>query len=198
MGSSESALAQEKAAFRARMRAARAALGPEERGAAAERVERALFALPELVGAETVLAFAAFGSEIPTAGILARLESEGRRVLVPFLVDGAMEAGRAGGPTVASSYGALEPADRTATDPSTIDAVLVPGLAFDRFGGRIGYGGAYFDRYLRRIRPGAHRIAVGFAVQVVDRVPMGPDDERVDLIVTEASVLRCAPPRPRA
>jgi 5-formyltetrahydrofolate cyclo-ligase len=80
-------------------------------------------------------------------------------------------------------------------DPSTIDAVLVPGLAFDRSGGRIGYGGAYFDRYLRRIPAAAPRIAIGFGMQVVDRVPMAEHDERVDLVVTDAGVIRCSPPR---
>jgi 5-formyltetrahydrofolate cyclo-ligase len=195
MGSPGTDLAAEKAALRVRMRAARAALSTEERTAAAAAVEAALFELPELAGAGTVLAFASFGSEIPTAAILARLAREGKRVLVPFLVDGAMEAAPAGGPTVATSYGAEEPADRPAVDPSTIDAVLVPGLAFDRSGGRIGYGGAYFDRYLRRIPAAAPRIAIGFGMQVVDRVPMAEHDERVDLVVTDAGVIRCSPPR---
>jgi 5-formyltetrahydrofolate cyclo-ligase len=197
MASSETELAAEKAALRARMRATRAGLPAGERAAAAAAVEATLFRLPELAGAGTVLAFASFGSEIPTAAILDRLARGGKRVVVPFLVEGAMEAAPAGGPTVVTSYGAQEPADRTAVDPSTIDAVLVPGLAFDRSGGRIGYGGAYFDRYLRRIPPSSPRIAVGFGGQLVDRVPMAEWDERVDLVVTEAGVIRCSPPRAR-
>jgi 5-formyltetrahydrofolate cyclo-ligase len=195
MGEPESELAVEKAALRARMREARAALTSEERAASAAAVNRTLTDLPELERATTVLAFASFGSEIPTAEILARLARSGKRVLVPFLIRGAMEAAPHGGPTVASSYGALEPADRTPVDPSIVEAVLVPGLAFDGSGGRLGYGAAYFDRYLRRIPPDAPRIAIGFGLQVVDRVPMGVGDERVDLVVTEAEVIRCSPPR---
>ena len=114
MGSTGIRIAAEKAELRARMKAARAARSTEERAAAAAAVEAALFELPELNGAGTVLAFASFGSEMPTAAILARLAGEGRRVLVPFLVEGAMEAAPAGGPTVATSYGAREPADRAA------------------------------------------------------------------------------------
>ncbi|HEY7280616.1 MAG TPA: 5-formyltetrahydrofolate cyclo-ligase [Actinomycetota bacterium] len=195
MGGSESELPAEKAALRARMRAARSALSSEERSSAADVVEWALAKLPELERAETVLAFASFGSEIPTGEILAWLARSGRRVLVPFLTGGAMEAAPFGGPMAATSYGPLEPADRTAVDPSSVEAVLVPGLAFDRSGGRLGYGGAYFDRYLRRIQPSAPRIAIGFGVQVVDRVPMGRADERVDLVVTETGVIRCSPAR---
>ncbi len=195
MGTSGTDVADEKAALRTRMRAARAMLSPEERAAAAAAVEAALFGLAELVRAGTVLGFASFGSEIPTAAILDRLAREGKSVLVPFLVDGRMEAAPAGGATVATSYGALEPADRTPVDPAAVDAVLVPGLAFDPAGGRTGYGGAYFDRYLRRTPREAPRIAIGFGLQVVDRVPMAAWDERVDLVVTETRVIRCAPPR---
>jgi 5-formyltetrahydrofolate cyclo-ligase len=194
---SDHATATAKQALRARMRAARAAVAPDEGAAAAARVEATLMELPAIRRASTVLAFASFGSEIPTAGILSRLRSAGKRVLLPFLTDGEVEAAfvAADAPMVASSYGPVEPADRGAADPSAIDVVILPGLAFDRFGRRLGYGGGYLDRYLRRVRASSPRIAIGFALQVVDEVPASANDERVDLVVTEAGVVEC-PPRP--
>jgi 5-formyltetrahydrofolate cyclo-ligase len=188
---------ESKAALRARMRAARAALSAEEREAASRRVEERVMALPAVGRARTVLLFASFGSEVATAGMVDRLLAAGKRVLLPFLDGGAMEAAAVepGEAMVATSYGPREPAGRKAADPGEVDLVIAPGLAFDRSGNRIGYGGAFYDRYLRRIPAMATRIGVGFAVQVVDEVPTAEHDERLDLVVTEAGVIECAPPR---
>ena len=65
----------------------------------------------------------------------------------------------------------------------------VPGVAFDREGGRLGYGGGFFDRLLPSTRTGVARIAGAFDVQIVDRVPRGPQDLAVDCVVTPTSVI---------
>ena len=69
--------------------------------------------------------------------------------------------------------------------PGAVDVVLVPGVVFDAYGGRIGYGGEYYDRLLGEVSEGTARVAGAFEVQLVDEVPMEPGDRRVDLIVTE-------------
>ena len=66
-----------------------------------------------------------------------------------------------------------------------IDWVLVPGVAFDRDGRRLGYGGGYYDRLLPLLSPRAARVAGAFDLQIVDRVPAAPHDVAVDAIVTE-------------
>ena len=76
--------------------------------------------------------------------------------------------------------------------PMEIDLVAAPGLAFDRSGGRIGYGGGYFDGFLRRVRSDCAVAGVCFAEQLVAEVPAGPDDVRVDVVVTDAEVIRPA------
>ncbi|MBR0655667.1 5-formyltetrahydrofolate cyclo-ligase [Plastoroseomonas arctica] len=70
------------------------------------------------------------------------------------------------------------------------DVVLVPLLAFDRAGGRLGYGGGYYDRTLAGL-PDAHAIGVAFASQEMPEVPMGPHDWRLPVVATEAGVIRC-------
>jgi 5-formyltetrahydrofolate cyclo-ligase len=70
-----------------------------------------------------------------------------------------------------------------------IDFVLVPGVAFDRLGRRMGYGGGYFDRLLPHLAPRAVRVAGAFEIQLVDRVPAAPHDIAVDAIVTESREL---------
>jgi 5-formyltetrahydrofolate cyclo-ligase len=177
------------------MRAARAAIGPEERARRSRRIEERLFALPEMASARTILLFYSFGSEVATGGMAARIRTEGKRLLLPYVEGDAMNAAevREGDELIRAPYGAREPARRVPIDPAVVDLVVAPGLAFDRRGHRLGYGGGFYDRYLARLRPEAVRVGIGFDVQVVDEVPAGPGDQRVDLVVTEAGVLDCRP-----
>jgi 5-formyltetrahydrofolate cyclo-ligase len=92
---------------------------------------------------------------------------------------------RSGDPVKPSSFGALEPAAGEPVGPEEIDVVVVPGLAFDRRGHRVGYGGGFYDRFLGRLRPDALTVGICFSVQVVDEVPHGRGDRPVDLVVTE-------------
>jgi 5-formyltetrahydrofolate cyclo-ligase len=71
-----------------------------------------------------------------------------------------------------------------ALEPGAIDVVVVPGLAFDPAGNRVGYGGGHYDRYLRRLARSALRVGICFPRQLVPEVPHGEGDEPVDLVVT--------------
>lgn len=189
--------AREKADLRDRMRALRAALPPDERLRLAEAVEDRVFGLPEIRAARTVLLFYSFGSEVETSEMARRVHAEGKRLLLPFLEEERMEAGevRPDDELVVSGYGPREPARRVAVDPAEVDVVVAPGLAFDRQGYRLGYGGGHYDRYLHRMGPRALRIGIGFADQIVERVPREPSDERLDIVVTDEEVVDCRPPR---
>jgi 5-formyltetrahydrofolate cyclo-ligase len=188
--------AARKEALRERMRRARAAIPPAERAVLAARVEARLLALPELRDARTVLLFYSFGTEVPTAVLARRLLQRGYRVLLPYLTGDAMEAAevRPGSRLEATDYGPKEPVDRLAVHPERIDLVISPGLAFDRAGRRLGYGGGYYDRYLRRLGAHAARVGIGFSPQVVHEVPAEVTDEPVDVIVTDADVIRIEDP----
>ena len=96
---------------------------------------------------------------------------------------------RVGEPLDPSALGPMEPRG-DALDPATVDAVLVPGVAFDRSGRRLGYGRGFYDRYFRLLRPGVPRIGLGYGLQVVEAVPTGAWDLAVDLVVTEVEVIR--------
>lgn len=174
------------------MRDRRASLAPDERERLARRAAALLLSLPEVAGARAVLLFSAFGTEVPTAGLRAKLLHDGARVLLPFLTEaGEMEAAEVspGEPLAASGYGPREPASRVPIDPAQIDLAIVPGLAFDRRGGRLGYGGGHYDRYLARLAPGTPVVGLAFSLQLVDRVPTDSGDRRVDLVVTDEGVV---------
>jgi 5-formyltetrahydrofolate cyclo-ligase len=75
--------------------------------------------------------------------------------------------------------------------PTKIDAVIAPGLAFDYSGRRVGFGGGYFDWFLKQLPEGALRLAVAYRFQVLDSVPQDPWDERVQKIFTENDMINC-------
>ncbi len=191
-GGPQPASSMTKEELRASMRRVRAAIPPAERSRLAELIEEGLFNLPDVVDAETILLFYSFGTEVATAGMAERILEAGKRLLLPYLADdGSMEAAevRRGDPLAPSSYGPREPATGVAVEPETVDVVVTPGLAFDRSGNRLGYGGGYYDRYLERMGHTAIRIGIAFSLQIVDRIPAEPADQRVDVIVTDQEVL---------
>ena len=76
-------------------------------------------------------------------------------------------------------------------DPAQIDLVLVPGVAFDRWGNRLGYGAGFYDRLFQRLPPSALRVACVHDALLVDRVPAEPHDAPVDLLLTESMAMVC-------
>jgi 5-formyltetrahydrofolate cyclo-ligase len=187
-------LKKAKRAVRREVLARRDAIPSADRARLGEAVARRFLALPELEGAEVVMAFSSFGSELPTEPLIDALVSRGVTVALPRLVDGDLEprSWRPGDPTTTAPFGALEPAGGAIVAPETVDLVVTPAVAFDRAGRRVGYGGGYYDRFLPRTRDDALRAGVAFAVQVVDGdLPSGAFDLGVDVIVTESETIRC-------
>lgn len=86
----------------------------------------------------------------------------------------------------------LEPAaDLPVVDPATLDVVLVPGVAFDRCGGRLGSGGGYYDRFLPTTP--ALRVGIAFDQCLAEELPYGEHDQRMDWVATPTEIIHCAP-----
>jgi 5-formyltetrahydrofolate cyclo-ligase len=191
-------LKRAKRSLRREVGALRDALPAAERQRAAAAIhERALAEITRIEAPATVMAFWSFGSEVPTAPLIQRLSKRGDRVALPRIVDGDLQARlyRPGDPVTETSFGAKEPARGSAVDPADIDLVLTPGLAFDRRGYRVGYGKGYYDRFLARAGAKATRLALCFALQVLEDVPTASFDLPVDVIVTEEERIDCAEAR---
>lgn len=182
-----------KRALRREVRAARDALGEMERASGSRRIAERVLALPELEAVRAVMAFASFGSEVDTGPLLEGLALRGVRLAMPRLVDGEIvpTSYALGGMLQPTSFGVPEPVAGDAVPPTELDVVVTPGLAFDREGFRLGYGGGFYDRLFRRIPDGTPRVAIAFAVQVVAQVPHGGTDLPIDVLVTEHEVIRC-------
>lgn len=79
-----------------------------------------------------------------------------------------------------------DPSAPMPADPRSLDVVIVPGLAFTRAGDRLGQGGGWYDRFLGEVGDGCTTIGVGFAIQVLDELPVVEHDVRLGVVVTEA------------
>lgn len=186
-------LKKRKKAIRAEVLAARNAIPAAERARRSEAIAKRLVALPDVAEASTVMVFSSFGSEVDTAPIIERLAARGARVLLPRIMDREMHAVAyaPGDPVTTAPFGAREPRDGEPVDPREIDVVVTPGLAFDRHGNRVGYGGGFYDRFLKETRSDVPRVGLCFALQVLGEVPQGQADQPVTHIVTEEGLIEC-------
>jgi 5-formyltetrahydrofolate cyclo-ligase len=186
-------LKRHKRRVRNAVRKERDALPLDVREERAERVVRRFLDLREVRRARTIMLFSSFGSEVPTGSLIERLHSRGVVVALPRIEGAALVPVpyAPGDPTTTTSFGAKEPVGEARLVPSTIDVVGVPGVAFDREGRRIGYGGGYYDRFLRGLP--AFTVGLVFGFQVVDQdLPAGRFDLPVDAIVTEDETIRAS------
>jgi 5-formyltetrahydrofolate cyclo-ligase len=184
-----------KRALRESVLARRDRLSAAARRAHSALVFDQLVTLPELTTAARVMCFVSFGSEVDTAPLVRWCLDQGKRVALPRIVGRRhMEAFWVTDPVAdleSGSYGIREPRPGLPqASPAAIDLIVVPGSAFDRSGDRIGYGGGFYDTFLPRLHPGTPRIAIAFALQLVDDVPQEGHDLGVDVLVTERGVLR--------
>jgi 5-formyltetrahydrofolate cyclo-ligase len=183
-----------KSALRREARASRDALPAELRRAAADTLAERPF--PLALPAGTVISgFMPLRSEINPLPLMRRLADAGAALALPVVAGRGqplvMRAWRFGEPLLAGVWGIREP-------PSTAaevlpDLLLVPLLAFDRAGARLGYGAGYYDMTIAALRARKPVTAVGvaFAAQEVARVPTGPRDARLDLVLTEREIIDC-------
>jgi 5-formyltetrahydrofolate cyclo-ligase len=183
------AVHQEKALLRARLLAARASLSAGQRTAAGRAIRDALLDRPEVQMAGTIAAYYSIGAEPDTRGLVYALWKRGSYVLLPVLrPDGDLDWASYEGPDsmVPGPRGLREPSEppRGVDAVARADAVLVPALAVDRSGNRLGRGGGSFDRALARVGPLIPLIALVYDDELVDRVPAERHDVKVRAAVS--------------
>jgi len=189
------ALRAAKLALRRELLAARDALPEATRAAAAAAIVARLAALPSFAAARCVLLTLPYRSEWDTRALVRIAIAAGKTVAIPRVDTAArmLEARAIVDPDVDAEpgfRGIPEPrAGRPRIEPAAIDWVLVPGVAFDAAGRRLGYGGGYYDRLLPLVPPSTPRVAGAFDLQIVPRVPAAPHDLAVDAVVTESRAI---------
>lgn len=191
-----------KAELRRELLSARRALSPEQCRTAATALAVRACELPELADARTVAAYVSIGTEPGTRDLLDALRAAGKRVLLPLLLpDNDLDWAAYEGPAAlaeAAHPGKMRLLEPTgpALGPDAVtgaDAVLLPGLAVDGRGMRLGRGGGSYDRVLERLeRAGAHPalVVLLYDDEVVARVPEEPHDHPVRAVATPSGVRR--------
>jgi len=193
-------LAARKARMRKQIRCLLDEIEESEIIARSRLVQERLFATSCWSEARWVFVYVAMSMEVDTAPIVARAYQTGRQVAIPRMEGEEITFYRYEGRTrdlVPNQFGILEPDPLWVTvDPRELSEgpllILTPGLAFDRALRRIGRGKGYYDRFLPRARSGPRPcLAVGLclAEQVVEEVPVGPLDQRLDGLVTDREVI---------
>ena len=191
-GGDPAALSRDKAALRGRLLAARRQLTPADRAGAGRDIRDALLSLPETQMAGTVAAYCSIGSEPDTHGLLFALWKRGSYVLLPILLpDGDLDWASYEGPD------SLRPGPRGLAEPgepprgtgaiSSADLVLVPAIAVDHSGMRLGRGGGSYDRALARVGTPVPTVALLYDSEFLPHVPAGRHDQRVRLVVRPAA-----------
>ncbi|MEP7327262.1 MAG: 5-formyltetrahydrofolate cyclo-ligase [Gemmatimonadota bacterium] len=171
--------------------------GVPDRAAASRAIQARVMALPEFSAAATILTYMGVRTEVATEAIVAEAVRLHKKVAAPYVTPDGLHAalieGR--GDLVPARFGLVEPADRIKQDPlractpGEVDLFVIPGLAFDRSGGRVGFGRAYYDRLLARASARALFVAVCFHSQLVPTVPMIDHDIRMHVIITERETI---------
>ena len=152
-----------------------------------------------------MLCYAAIDGEVDTGPILSQALADGKRVAVPVALrrgsrlvpveirdsrKDLSSRGLFGVPQPARTAGRRVPTEK-------LEFILVPGVAFDRRGRRLGRGRGYFDRFLSQVPASVPRIGLAFGFQVVRAIPFEPHDQPVRTVITDKEVIRCENSRSR-
>jgi 5-formyltetrahydrofolate cyclo-ligase len=186
------AAAARKRELRAQARAAAARLPSETRALRSRRVEALLVELPVLAAAHGVALYSPLRDEVQLPELRRRLEQRGCRLAYPRIEGAALALHWVGQADAlrAGSRGVLEPGAGSAVAlGDALEAILVPGLLFDRRGRRLGRGGGHYDRLLAFLPGSVAKIGVCLAEQLVDELPAEPHDVPLSWVVTDREVL---------
>ena len=185
--------------IRKELLAERDRLNRSEQEEKSRKIEERICGLAEFKKATTVFTYVDFRSEVITTALIDRMLEMGKKVVVPLTLreerDLLPVAIRDRHRDLAPGYCAIpEPVvslrESARVSPASIDIILLPGSVFDLRGGRMGYGGGFYDRFVSLKAPRAVRIGLAFELQVVERAPLQTHDELLDILVTEERTVR--------
>lgn len=170
-------------------------LDPELRKIMSKRIFDHLKSLSEYKRAKNIMCFISFGSEVDTHGFVKDCLKEGKKIIVPISLKDTKELFlqeiKNFDELKKGSYGILEPQMNPQAEfpKEDLDLIIVPGLIFDKYGFRIGYGGGYYDRLFCSIEKFVCKIAVGFEIQYIDKgIERNKYDRPVDYFVSEKGI----------
>lgn len=187
---------EEKKRLRKAMKAERLALAKEEWQSRSARIVQNILAFEKFQQAKVVHGFIPDENrnEVNLIPLLEWIFSNQKKLLVPVVEEGELISVEltSFNHLEKNSFGVREPVAHVPSSlESEIDLVLVPLLAVDSKGNRLGYGKGYYDRFFKRLNSQAFKLGVAFAFQVLNHVPATGNDIRLDAVVTESGMMLC-------
>lgn len=176
----------DKAEVRKQIRALKREVSPEEKLRRSEVIMRKVESLPEFQQAKTVLLYWSMADEVQTHAFVNRWYNE-KTLLLPCVDGDDLLLRQYTGPecmVAGEQFGIGEPTGEEYTDLENIALIIVPGVAFDNSGNRMGRGRGFYDRLLKTT-PNALKVGVAFNFQMLDSIPTEPFDVRMDKVVSE-------------
>ena len=171
---------------------ARSQLSDEYRSWASGLIAQRLIALSAWRNRKTEMTFLTINSEVETTPLVERLWQEGKTVIVPKVEGKKLLCCKLSSwdELAPGTFSVPEPVEPLVVEPAQLELVLVPALAFDPAGRRLGYGAGFFDRLLKKTS--ALRVGLAFDLQIADRLPEEANDCRVEVIITEKRTIVCS------
>ncbi|MFC1818887.1 5-formyltetrahydrofolate cyclo-ligase [Thermodesulfobacteriota bacterium] len=187
---------EDREALRQKILGARDGLSDKVRQAKSISVMQNFWTLLGMQQWSTLFIYVNFRSEVETLELIKKCINRDIRVAVPLVEASAVRMiplliKDPVQDLVPGYYNIPEPDPKKSLrlEPGEIDAAVIPGSVFDIHGGRLGYGGGYYDRFLLNDAPQAKRIGLAFELQVVDNVPLEPHDQPLDILITEERIV---------
>lgn len=180
-----------KGPLRAATLARRRALSPQQVSSQSLALQSRFLELPEFERSTLLALYAPIHKEVETAAVAAEALATGRKLLYPKVHGHDLQFHRVAGlgELVPGSFGIPEPVGE-ACNPGDADLIVIPGVAFDLSGRRIGYGKGYYDRTLHRLEGSGRLVGFCYDFQLVEEIAGEPHDVTMDLVVTELRVVR--------
>jgi 5-formyltetrahydrofolate cyclo-ligase len=187
---------EDREALRQKILGARDGLSDKVRQAKSISVMQNFWTLLGMQQWSTLFIYVNFRSEVETLELIKKCINRDIRVAVPLVEASAVRMiplliKDPEQDLVPGYYNIPEPDPKKSLrlEPGEIDAAVIPGSVFDIHGGRLGYGGGYYDRFLLNDAPQAKRIGLAFELQVVDNLPLEPHDQPLDILITEERIV---------
>ncbi len=155
------------------------------------KIVKSLAGLKEYDDASVIMPYISLNIEVDTREFIKSELLKEKKIVVPFVEQGNIQISMLNDfeNLIMGEFGVLEPMKKERYD-GKIDLVIVPGIAFDLNGGRVGFGKGYYDKFLDRFKDSL-RVGLAFEEQIVDSIPCEEHDQPVDIIITEKRIIRC-------
>ncbi|HBE79669.1 MAG TPA: 5-formyltetrahydrofolate cyclo-ligase [Firmicutes bacterium] len=175
-----------KKQLRQEIKAKLASLSPQEFSAFNSAIEQRFFELPIIRDSQRIMLYYSIGREVVTAALISKLLKMGKTVALPACTsDKNIRAGIIHdlNELVPGIFGLSEPPVLAPEiDPAALDLIVIPGVAFDREGFRLGHGAGYYDRFL--VRTNGYKLGLAYDLQIIDHLPAAPHDVPVHALLT--------------